>query len=134
MIYLEATLDNGSIINNAHINIDNKAEIETDDGEELFFDLKDTLDVLVFTPVIIETVSDLLKIANSKNIFVAIDGEDAIFQSFPEEPIKSLIQDDFLALDEISSIQFMPVGKKKGSEKTMTFEEMFKLIEKYLED
>lgn len=134
MIYLEATLENGEIVNNADINSDNKVEIETMDGNEFFFDLNETLDVRIFTPIKIETIQDFLKIANSKNIFVAHDGEDAVFQTFPEEPIKSSIEDNFLELDEITRLQFMPIGKPKGEEKTMTFEKMFQLIEKHLED
>lgn len=130
MIYLEVTLSDGSLIHNASIE-DNMAQIETDSGDEMTLDLNEKVDVDVYIPISITTVHELIVAFNTKNLYVNIDGEDATFQTFPDEDLKTLIKNDFIELDNISSLSYMPIGKKKGGTKEMTLAKMFALIDEH---
>lgn len=132
MLYIEATLDNGEKIWNAE-EVEGKMIVETSEGEELTFELSDSVTIQLYEKAELNNINDLINLAKNKKAYASPDSEDGTFQEFPEENFQGLINEDFFTLEQVEILMETPIGILKGKEKTTTFKEIAKILKENTE-
>lgn len=130
MKYIEAYLEDGSLIHNLELKND-IAIIENSNGDELTLPLTTVVTTRLFNRVKPETLQDLIALSKQKKIYLAVcDAEpDAIFNEFPEENFMSILKEESFNLDDIENLQYATWGLLKGNEKEVSLKEIAKILE-----